>query len=376
MSGEDFLLKWNDHHSLFFAGAEQLCESEEYTDVTLAAGSKFFPAHKLVLSICSPYFQKLFRRLGTDKPVIFLKDVDPKHLELLLQYMYKGEIKVEENELVTVLNTAQGLEIKGLTDSTETGSSKSSEPPKSTPYRAPVPASAPKRPSPSPLPQSSNQYERKKPKVAPSDALYKLSNVHVSPAMEQPPPPPVRAPPPPQQEQMVSVKQEVAPVTIDLEQPQDTAMQGYEDGMGQDMAYSDTTVATGYEGEEGYEEYYQDGVMVPGSGDQDDRAWTGHLKDIEKMKTENLREENNVDISLQMACPVCGKQFATKHNLNQHMRVHSGERPFGCPVCGKGFKQKAHMQKHLSAHRNKEPLAGVLWMGNTMEDADGEQTEV
>merc|ERR1712240_945753 len=140
-------------------------------DVTLAAGSKFFPAHKLVLSICSPYFQKLFRRLGTDKPVIFLKDVDPKHLELLLQYMYK-------------------LEIKGLTDSTETGSSKSSEPPKSTPYRAPVPASAPKRPSPSPLPQSSNQYERKKPKVAPSDALYKLSNVHVSPAMGQPPPPP------------------------------------------------------------------------------------------------------------------------------------------------------------------------------------------
>ena len=102
MSGEDFLLKWNDHHSLFFAGAEQLCESEEFTDVTLAAGSKFFPAHKLVLSICSPYFQKLFRRLGKEKPVIFLKDVDPKHLELLLQYMYKGEIKVEASYLTSI----------------------------------------------------------------------------------------------------------------------------------------------------------------------------------------------------------------------------------------------------------------------------------
>jgi hypothetical protein len=61
MSGEDFLLKWNDHHSLFFAGAEQLCESEEYTDVTLAA-------HKLVLSICSPYFLLLFLCLGAEKP--------------------------------------------------------------------------------------------------------------------------------------------------------------------------------------------------------------------------------------------------------------------------------------------------------------------
>ena len=92
---EDFLLKWNDHHSLFFVGAEELCESEEYTDVTLAAGTKFFPAHKLVLSICSPYFRQLFKRLGRDKSVIFLKDVDPKHLELLLQYMYNGEIKVK-----------------------------------------------------------------------------------------------------------------------------------------------------------------------------------------------------------------------------------------------------------------------------------------
>jgi len=331
MSGEDFLLKWNDHHSLFFAGAEQLCESEEYTDVTLAAGSKFFPAHKLVLSICSPYFQKLFRRLGTEKPVIFLKDVDPKHLELLLQYMYKGEIKVEENELVTVLNTAQGLEIKGLTDSTESGSSKSSEPPKSTPYRPPVPASAPKRPSPSPLPQSSNQYERKKPKVAPSDALYKLSNVHVSPAMEQPvpPPPPVRAPPPPQQEQMVSVKQEVAPVTIDLEQPQDSAMQGYEDGMGQDMAYSDTTVATGYEGEEGYEEYYQDGVMVPGSGDQDDRVEEFYHEGVQMWR-----------------CRLCNKVAPYKSNMFRHTLTHTGEKPFPCRFCYSAFSVSSNRSRH------------------------------
>ena len=92
---EELLLKWNDHHKLFFVGAEELCEDEEYTDVTLAAGDKFFPAHKLVLSICSPYFRQLFKHLGKDKPVIFLKDVDHNHLHLLLQYMYQGEIKVQ-----------------------------------------------------------------------------------------------------------------------------------------------------------------------------------------------------------------------------------------------------------------------------------------
>ena len=70
-------------------------------------------------------------------------------------------------------------------------------------------------------------------------------------------------------------------------------------------------------------------------------------------------------------CPVCGKQFTTKHNLGQHWRVHSGERPFSCPVCGKGFKQKAHMQKHLSSHRQRGEVAGqVMWMGNPMEEPE------
>ncbi len=58
MESEDFLLKWNDHHAVFFSGAEQFMERDEYTDVILAAGSRFFSAHKLVLSICSPFFQE------------------------------------------------------------------------------------------------------------------------------------------------------------------------------------------------------------------------------------------------------------------------------------------------------------------------------
>ena len=98
MAGEEFSLKWNDHSKVFFAGAEKLAEDEEYTDVTLAAGDKLFPAHKMVLAICSPYFQRLFRKLGTDKTVIYLKDILPRHLDLLIQYMYKGEIKVEVRE--------------------------------------------------------------------------------------------------------------------------------------------------------------------------------------------------------------------------------------------------------------------------------------
>ena len=149
---EDFLLKWNDHHTLFFAGAEKLYQDEEFTDVTLAAGSKLFKAHKLVLSICSPYFQSLFRRLGPEKHVIFLKDISSLHLELLLQYMYNGEIKVQEDELVTILSVAQSLEIKGLTDNSE--SNKQSDPIKQSSNYSPSPQPVKRKASPTPTQSS------------------------------------------------------------------------------------------------------------------------------------------------------------------------------------------------------------------------------
>ena len=84
--GEEFSLKWNDHSKVFFAGAEDLAEKQEFTDVTLAAGGKLITAHKMVLSICSPFFQRLFKQLGTvgpEKTVVYLKDVQPRHLDLL-----------------------------------------------------------------------------------------------------------------------------------------------------------------------------------------------------------------------------------------------------------------------------------------------------
>ena len=155
---EDFLLKWNDHHKLFFAGAEQLYQGEEFTDVVISAGNQTFRAHKLVLSICSPYFQNLFRKLGPEKHVIFLKDISAKHLELLLQYMYVGEIKVQEDELVTVLNVAQSLEIRGLTDNSEPKQTPSSS---NTRSSAVLPAPVKRK---SPPPQSSSVQTVKKPR--------------------------------------------------------------------------------------------------------------------------------------------------------------------------------------------------------------------
>jgi len=48
-------------------------------------------------------------------PIVILKDIGYKELESLLQFMYRGEVNVRQEELTTFLKTAEMLQIKGLT---------------------------------------------------------------------------------------------------------------------------------------------------------------------------------------------------------------------------------------------------------------------
>lgn len=59
-------------------------------------------------------------------------------------------------------------------------------------------------------------------------------------------------------------------------------------------------------------------------------------------------------------CPVCGLLINSKRfNFKQHLKIHTGEKPFVCQVCSRAFRQKAHMVKHVTTHRT-EPRGGGL----------------
>jgi hypothetical protein len=51
-------------------------------------------------------------------------------------------------------------------------------------------------------------------------------------------------------------------------------------------------------------------------------------------------------------CPECGKQFRQKAILNQHFRIHLGAKPYCCYLCRKSFAQRAVLDQHLKTHLN------------------------
>ncbi|XP_017783507.1 PREDICTED: longitudinals lacking protein, isoforms A/B/D/L-like isoform X6 [Nicrophorus vespilloides] len=134
---QQFCLRWNNHQSTLVAVFDTLLENGVLVDCTLAAEGKYLNAHKVVLSACSPYFEALLSQNYDKHPIFILKDVKYQELKAMMDYMYRGEVNISQDQLGALLKAAESLQIKGLSDSRKGENEKKTAPP---PAKSPPPA--------------------------------------------------------------------------------------------------------------------------------------------------------------------------------------------------------------------------------------------
>ncbi|CAO1431164.1 unnamed protein product [Diamesa hyperborea] len=114
---QQYCLRWHNHPSNLTGVLISLLQREALCDVTLAVEGETIKAHQTILSACSPYFESIFIQNSHPHPIMYLKDVGYEELKAIIEYMYKGEVNVAQRSLPKFLKTAEGLQVKGLTES-------------------------------------------------------------------------------------------------------------------------------------------------------------------------------------------------------------------------------------------------------------------
>jgi hypothetical protein len=110
-----YRFRWDDYRAQLIDAFETLLDGNDFVDVTLVSGETKIQAHKILLSAASPYFRYLLQGSPCQHPIIFLRDIPPDDLQILLQFIYQGEVSVCQDKLDSLLRSANSLNITALT---------------------------------------------------------------------------------------------------------------------------------------------------------------------------------------------------------------------------------------------------------------------
>ena len=92
--------------------------TQEFSDVTLACDgtNNTIEAHRIILSSGSSFFREILSKQTSQHPhpLLYLGGVRRTDLEAILDFLYHGQTKVPQMELLTFLETAKKLRVTGL----------------------------------------------------------------------------------------------------------------------------------------------------------------------------------------------------------------------------------------------------------------------
>ena len=117
-SSEKFCLKWNDYEQNIINSYHDFRKDFDFTDVTLVCEEdQQIEAHRIILTACSPFFSTLLKKNKHPHPMIYMRGVRTKDLMATVDFIYKGEANIYQEDLDGFLALAEELQLKGLASS-------------------------------------------------------------------------------------------------------------------------------------------------------------------------------------------------------------------------------------------------------------------
>ncbi|XP_061733571.1 zinc finger protein OZF-like isoform X2 [Nerophis ophidion] len=86
---------------------------------------------------------------------------------------------------------------------------------------------------------------------------------------------------------------------------------------------------------------------------QEDASTAGHTRTSKRAVRARQRVCRR---GLTYSCQFCQKSFSINGNLQRHLRIHTGAKPFSCDTCGKSFNQSDTLKSHQRIHTGERPF--------------------
>ena len=107
--------KWKLYPDHLVKVFKELGEEGNFADVTLVSDDQVqTPAHKVVLSACSPLLKTLLVNNPHSHPLLYLRGIKQTELQAILKFMYFGETQIFEKGIEEFINVAKDLQLKEI----------------------------------------------------------------------------------------------------------------------------------------------------------------------------------------------------------------------------------------------------------------------
>ena len=115
MSEETFCLKWKTYSAHLTTAFRDIFNENKFSDVTLVCDDQTqLPAHKIVLSACSPVLGNILLNNPHPHPLLYLRGVKQHEMQSILQFMYLGEATILQDRINQFMEVAKELQVKEL----------------------------------------------------------------------------------------------------------------------------------------------------------------------------------------------------------------------------------------------------------------------